>query len=262
MAIAGLPPVQTYIAYLDLIDSQPQAQAHQARLLDLLDVRPGQRLLDVGCGTGTAARRLAGLVGPAGRVTGLDRSPGMIAEARRRAAGRALPVDFQVGDAERLNFPAGLFAGCRVDRVLHHLSRPDRAVSELARVSRPCGRLVLVLPDFATFTIAGDDTGLPAALLRLRAQACPHPDLAGRLPALCRQAGLVDVRVAVFPARLTDYRLADALVGIVPALKQAVLANLVSFEAAVAWHERQVQASEAGRFSCSLASIIVSAVKP
>jgi SAM-dependent methyltransferase len=60
-----------------------------------LDLRAGERVLDVGCGSGDAARGLAALVGPGGRVVGVDRSETMIREARRRLAGRALPVAFQ-----------------------------------------------------------------------------------------------------------------------------------------------------------------------
>jgi len=133
-----------YVRRVDAINGTSFWQAIKRRARDLLDVRHGARILDLGCGTGDEALELARLVGSAGRVVGVDRSQTMVAEARRRAAGKYLPVEYRLSDAQCLDFPDEWFDGCRCERVLQHLDDPRQAVAELVRVVRPDGRVVVV----------------------------------------------------------------------------------------------------------------------
>ncbi|MFE9577168.1 class I SAM-dependent methyltransferase [Nocardia sp. NPDC006044] len=79
-----------------------------AKLLELAGVRPGQRVLDVGTGTGEPALSAAAIVGASGAVTGIDLAPDMISRARDRARGKG-NLEFVVGDVESLDFPAASF---------------------------------------------------------------------------------------------------------------------------------------------------------
>ncbi|MBF6331913.1 class I SAM-dependent methyltransferase [Nocardia transvalensis] len=79
-----------------------------ARLLELGGVKPGHRVLDVGTGIGEPALSAAAVVGPTGKVTGIDLAPDMIARARARAHD-VDNVEFVVGDVESLEFPAASF---------------------------------------------------------------------------------------------------------------------------------------------------------
>ena len=110
----------------------------EARLRRLLAPLTGnERALDVGCGTGAFAYALAPLVG---EVVGVDSSEEYVASARAHAPEGCR---FVLGNAESLDFPYGDFdlVGCL--RVLHHVRRPELVVSELARVTRPGGRIVI-----------------------------------------------------------------------------------------------------------------------
>jgi SAM-dependent methyltransferase len=84
------------------------AGAVTERLLELAGVRPGQAVLDVATGHGEPALSAAHVVGPGGRVVGVDTSPAMLEIARRRAAGLS-NVEFVVGDVESTGQPAGAF---------------------------------------------------------------------------------------------------------------------------------------------------------
>ena len=107
-------------------------------------VKPGQRVLDVGCGTGYFARLLADMVGPDGLSIGVDASQEMIDYASRRP-GRPEQCQFQLGAAESLAFPSEHFDVVVSSLFMHHLPEDLRghAVSEMRRVLRPSGTLLI-----------------------------------------------------------------------------------------------------------------------
>jgi ubiquinone/menaquinone biosynthesis C-methylase UbiE len=100
-------------------------------------LRPGMRVLDVGCGPGTITRDFAALVGRQGEVVGIDSSPDVVAQA---AEGGDLPhVRFAVGDALHLVAGDDTYDVVHAHQVLQHLTDPVAALREMARVCRPGG---------------------------------------------------------------------------------------------------------------------------
>ena len=105
------------VHYLDRMAGQ--LDEVKRRIRQQLEVAEGEFVLDLGCGTGDDARGLSALVGPSGRIIGVDASITMVQEARRRAAGfAAVPLAFAIGDAQALPFAAASFDACRAERVL------------------------------------------------------------------------------------------------------------------------------------------------
>lgn len=113
--------------------------------LRLLDPRPGERFLDVCCGTGDVALALAAAVGPGGRVVGADFCDPMLRLARAKlAADRAAPVALLGADALRLPFANATFDGVTVAFGVRNLDDLDAGLRELRRVVRPGGRVVVL----------------------------------------------------------------------------------------------------------------------
>ena len=118
-------------------------EAFRQRVLELAAPKDGESLLDVGCGTGMMALRIAALH-PGCAVYGIDLSPKMIAVARRDAEERGLTVDFRVGSITGLPYPDGSCDVVITNIMYHHLDLAEKqqAVSEVARVLKPGGRYV------------------------------------------------------------------------------------------------------------------------
>ncbi|MFD1932742.1 MULTISPECIES: class I SAM-dependent methyltransferase [Nonomuraea] len=114
-----------------------------ARIGALSGARPGDRVLDVGCGTGYLTRVLSPLIGPGERVTGVDPSPQMIGYARERAPANCV---YLVGEGQALDLPDASFDVVVSTLAMHHMPAAARgaAVREMARVLRPGGRLLIV----------------------------------------------------------------------------------------------------------------------
>lgn len=137
-ALAGLPD-----AYADWRRStlgRITDALEERLLLDRIGPARGLRILDVGCGDGVLATRLAQ---DGAQVTGLDASADMIAAARRRTKAAGGDVDLVEGDACGLPFPAGHFDRVVSVATLCFVDDPRPTVRDMVRVLKPGGRLIL-----------------------------------------------------------------------------------------------------------------------
>ena len=116
-----------------------------AELVRAAGLQAGDRVLDVGCGTGLIARRAAEAVGATGSVSGIDVSPDMIEVAKAIPADGA-PIDWRAGDATALPYPDGSFDVVLCQMTLMFLQDRSAAVREMHRVLAPGGRVVINTP--------------------------------------------------------------------------------------------------------------------
>ncbi len=251
-----------FVQVLDALTALDFIQAYKRRTFELLELQPGERVLDLGCGTGDDAQDLARLVGPSGRVVGVDRSETVIAEARERVRGTALPVAFQVADAYALPFPDAAFDVCRADRVFHHLEHPRRAFGELVRVTQPDGRVLLFDPDFETAVVDAPDRALTRRVLNVFCDGYQDGWMGRRLPGLFREAGLAEIVVEPVTVLLTDLAQANAVLALEDTVARAGAAGVVSEAEGAAWLDGLRAASEAGRFFAAISGFIVVGRKP
>jgi SAM-dependent methyltransferase len=174
-------------------------------LLVAAALQPGERVLDLACGTGVIARRAAEQVGPAGAVTAIDLSPDMIEVARATPAPAAPPIDWHVGDAVSLPFPDGGYDVVLCQMGLMFMENRAAAVAEMRRVLKPGGRVVVSTPGPIQPVFAGLERAIVEHIgadlgMFVRAVFSMHDPDAGA--ALLREAGLRNVTGSVSRVRL------------------------------------------------------------
>jgi SAM-dependent methyltransferase len=176
-----------------------------AGLLATANLRAGERVLDVACGTGVIARLAAGQVGPTGSVTGIDLAPDMIEVARRVLSPVGTQIEWHVGDAASLPFPDASYDVVLCQMGLMFMQDRPAALAEMRRVLAPGGRLVVntpgaIQPPFVAMEQAVVDHISPDLGGFVRAVFSMHdPDA---VATLLRDAGLNDVSSTVHTVTL------------------------------------------------------------
>ncbi|MEV6211049.1 methyltransferase domain-containing protein [Kitasatospora sp. NPDC051914] len=163
----------------------------------LPELRPGQRLLDVGCGPGTITADLAERLGPEGRTVAVDTSAEVLARAAAHAAERGIgTVAFEVADVHRLPYADGAFDVVHAHQVLQHVADPVAALREMRRVTAPGGLVAVRDADYAAMAWYPEFPELAewSSLYRRIARANGgEPDAGRRLAAWARAAGFTDL---------------------------------------------------------------------
>ena len=184
-----------YVDFLDQRSTLPGELVAKRIIADLLDLRAGLTVLDVGSGTGADAIEVVRVVGLDGHVVGWDRTAEMAAEAPPPPERAEVAVEFVTGDAHVLGFPDASFDRVRTERMLIHLADPEAAVREMVRVTKPGGLVVASDIDGGTVFFNSANTTLAETLaLRLR-RGLAQGWMGRRQQRYLVEAGLVDVRV-------------------------------------------------------------------
>jgi ubiquinone/menaquinone biosynthesis C-methylase UbiE len=173
----------------------PDVRRRRSIAVSALGARPGERLLDVGCGPGFFVSDLLPVVGPPGAVVGVDSSEPMLGLARRRCAD-APNAEFHEGAATALPFGDAEFDAVLSVQVMEYVDDIPLALGEIHRVVKPGGRVLIWDTDWSTVSWHSSDESRMAAVLADWDAHLRHPCLPRVLAHRLREVGWVEVEAA------------------------------------------------------------------
>jgi ubiquinone/menaquinone biosynthesis C-methylase UbiE len=233
-----------FVEFLDARKGITEDALIKQQIIEWMKPLLGRRVLDVGCGTGDDARAIAELVGPNGRVVGVDFSTKMLEEARCRAANLQLPLEFRAGDAMKLLFDDGSFDYVRAERVLIHLNNARHGLEEMIRVAASKGRVVASELDLGTAFLDSPYVEVTQTIYKALADGAQNGRFGRTLARQMREAGLKNVisqETIIHIPRLAMLRMA-----ISGPLNDCVREERISAHDAERWMQHLEQANSIG----------------
>lgn len=228
-------------------------------VVEALAPQAGERILEVGSGTGEICRLLAPRLAPDGWAAGLDSSLefSIIANSLASSSGMGLHICHLVGNAESLPMRSKIFDAASAVRLLLHVRDPEIVVGEMRRLVRPGGRIVLADWDFETVTVDHADRELTRRILNWRTDRQSGNNWSGRqLYRLACSAGLNHIEVDALVTIALDQE--PALThSLFRAAEAALNAGQISFEEYDSWVSELKERLEAGRFFASIVYFIL-----
>lgn len=228
----------------------PRFSAMLREYVEAMNISNTARVLDIGCGTGLAARAIARRPGFSGKITGVDLSPTLLAAANRLSAeeGVAEYLDFQAGDVHKLDFADSSFDALVAHTLLSHVEDPLSVLKEAARVVKPGGTIGVFDGDYASLTFDHIDPVKGQAYDEVLISALvTNPRVMRQMPRLLRAAGLE--LVTSFSYILSEAGTANFWSSAIEAYRKLVVkAGAMTGEEANAWAAALRSDSEAGVF--------------
>jgi ubiquinone/menaquinone biosynthesis C-methylase UbiE len=261
--MSSLPKGYVDTTYLDTV--QKLVNDYKRLTYEQMHIKPGQIVLDVGCGPGTDTIPLARQVSTSGQIIGVDYDTKMIAEAEQRAqkAGVSDWVIHKCADAIELPFESDYFDACRAERLFEHLLNPAKALSEMVRVTKSGGWIVVLDSDWGTFSMDANEIETERRLVRFFSEHSVNNGYSGRqLYRLFKQQGLADISTQMCGVTFTDYPFTRQLVLMDKSEREALALGVIAVQELEQLHNFWEQANAEGDFFASVSMILVSGRKP
>jgi ubiquinone/menaquinone biosynthesis C-methylase UbiE len=225
--------------------------------LELLNIKPGSHVLDVGCGIGLQALAMAKLAGATGKVVGTDISTVMIDIAKSRTAASGFPLEFLTAEAASQPFPDQSFDGVRTERVLMYVSDTQQVIREFKRLLKPGGRLVIFDFDWDGMLIAHRDKALTRQIIRYASNSFPSGRIGADLYLQLRNAGFKNVGIKPSSYYGNSEIILNITKRVYEGILQTGIANNVFTQAAIDnWWEALDEDVKAGNFFMSFQGFI------
>ncbi|GAB4515648.1 MAG: hypothetical protein Kow0047_27590 [Anaerolineae bacterium] len=234
--------------HLDI--SAQLGRERKQRVYRQMEIGPGSWVLDVGCGVGVDTIPLAQIVGPTGKVVGIDIDEASIAEARRRAeeAGVSAWTEHRVADAADMPFEDNTFDACHSERVFMHLPNRDEVLDEMIRVTKPGGRIVVIDPDGASISWDTEEVEIERKLMPMWNLLQENPFAGRESFRLFKQHGLEDVMVDIVPSCGHDLEMARYLAKIDDMIEKGLELGFLTQEEVDRFNASSERAAAMGAF--------------
>lgn len=248
------------------------AQAYKQLSYELLRVRPGMSVVDVGCGSGIDLQNLHTLVGTGGEVIGVERNATLVTQARQRlteAGAGDGGIRVMCANAEQLPIHTASVDRVRADRALQHSENPARVLSEMWRILRPEGVLAVVEPDWGMIGIepggarGGDDDTALSLVLDWMKRHLAHALMGRQLHGLLRGMGdtaWTQVRVQTMVFQL-DWETVDPILEVSGTVEALIQEDPALRDELEAWLRRIEEVSRHGTFWAGVPLMFATAQK-
>lgn len=187
------PTLNVVVTRLEARGKHPRFIAMMDQYLQAMDIDAAKTVLDMGCGTGVAARAIARRKGFAGRITAIDLSSYLVTAAGRLAEEEGVggAIEFRTGDSHSLQLSAATFDAAVAHTLVSHVGDPLAVLREMARVVRPGGTIGVFDGDYASLTFGSDDVEKGKADDEAIINAVvTNPRVMRQMPGLLRDADL------------------------------------------------------------------------
>ncbi len=244
-------------AILDVIVTRLEVRGRHPRFvgmlrdyLDCMEIENAGMVLDMGCGTGVAARAIAARKGFSGAILGIDLSPYLIEAAKRLAVEDGLgdQIKFQEGETHSLNLETEVFDAVVAHTLLSHVGNPLAVLSEAKRVVKPGGLVGVFDGDYASVTFEQEDQEKAKAdEEKIISAVITQPRVMRQLPRLAKSVGLELVKS--FPYVLAEVGQADFWVSAIESFRKLIpKSGAMTEQEAETWADMILKTSEDGTF--------------
>src|SRR6516165_8200706 len=230
-------------------------------VLTALNLRSGERVLEVGCGGGYYAYEAAQFVGPKGRVCAIDISPDQIAAAQSRCAELSWVECRQADIATPLYGDAEFDAAFAV-QALEYLSDLDAGLGQIHRMLRPGGRLIIVATDWSSAVWHSENAARMQRVLTAFAPHIPCPNLPSILAPRLRRAGIQPLRQTPIPILNTSYNPASFSYWVARVIRPFVVSRRgVTEEETAEWFDEFAKLEENGAYFFCITPVLTEATR-
>jgi arsenite methyltransferase len=232
---------------LEILYSTPDVRGQREEALHQLRLRPGEAVIDIGCGPGYLSESMAEAVAPGGRVLALDISKDILEFAQRRNDKPWL--SYRQGDAMALSEPDGSFDVAVSMQVLEYIPDADLGMREMARVLKPGGRALVVATDWDALVWHSENPPRMKQVLHAWERHCTDPHLPRTMISRLKAAGLSVGGVRGYPiinTRLGEDVYSDGILRLIVDFVHKQ--DLVDQETLESWSAEQRVMSDEGRY--------------
>ncbi|HKE38891.1 MAG TPA: methyltransferase domain-containing protein [Casimicrobiaceae bacterium] len=259
--MSGLKFTDQAARQLEALYMTADVVAQRSDTLRKLPLARGHSVIDIGSGPGFLCESMADVVGPSGRVLGIDISADLIARAAQRNHRQWL--SYRVDDATHIDEPDASFDVATCTQVAEYIPEVDKAISEAFRVLKPGGRALFIATDWDAVIWHSDAPQRMAAVMKAWERHCAQPRLPRSMPKRMRDAGFVLDAATVFP--IVNLRWDDDAYskGIVKTIGEFVAKRGgMSDDEVAAWAAEFPRLSDEGRYFFASSRFVFSASKP
>jgi len=246
---------EQYINCLKAINEDYQTVLERKKVLSLLSLKHGDNLLDVGCGTGGELNTFVSETNSTCRYTGIDKSLSLIESAKKNYANDS--INFEVMDAHQLRFVDESFDAAKSERCFSYLENPNLALSEMKRVTKRGGKVLIHDNDWENFIIASNFPDVSKMVKHHYFNFVKNGDMGRQLYRLFKLVGMSNIIVEFTPYYYTDYHSFSTTFHLESILIDAIESDLLPKNMIAEWIDDLKRSNESGEFFAYGTGIIV-----